>query len=60
MKYCCEVKEIDHSKTLFSLFELEGYFQNFDKNQTLIISNINYANALFVIFLRLYINIKLL
>ena len=59
MKYCCEVKEIDHSKTLFSLFELEGYFQNFDKRQTLIISNINYANALFVIFFKIIYKYKI-
>ena len=60
MKYCCEVKEINKLKTFFSLFEIKNYFKNFDKNKTLIISNINYANALFVVFLRLFINIKLL
>ena len=59
MKYCCEVREIDHSKTLFSLFELESYFQNFDKRQTLIISNINYANALFVIFFKIIYKYKI-
>ena len=53
MKYCCEVKEIDQLKTFFSLFELENYFKNFDKSKTLIISNINYANALFVIFFKI-------
>lgn len=53
MKYCCEVKEIDQLKTFFSLFELENYFKNFDKSKTLIISNINYANALFVVFFKI-------
>ena len=52
LKYCHEVKEIDQIKTFFSLFELENYFKNFDKNKTLIISNINYANALFVVFFK--------
>ncbi len=53
MKYCCEVKEINKLKTFFSLFEIKNYFKNFDKNKTLIISNINYANALFVVFFKI-------
>ena len=59
LKYCCEVKEINQSKTFFSLFELENYFKNFDKNQTLIISNINYANAIFVVFFKIICKYKI-
>ena len=54
-----EVKEINGSSTLFSLNKIENYFCNFDKDNTLIISNINYANALFTVFFKIFKKYKL-
>ena len=58
-KYCREVKEIEGTSTFFCLNKIEKYIKKFDKAHTLIISNINYANALFVIFFKILKKYKL-
>ena len=58
-KHCKEVKEIEGKSTLFCLNKIENYIKNFDKAHTLVISNINYANALFVIFFKIFKKYKL-
>ena len=58
-KHCKEIKEIQGTSTLFCLKKIENYIKKFDKNRTLIISNINYANSLFVIFFKILKKYKL-
>ncbi len=59
IKFCKEVKEIEGSSTLFSLNKINKYLESFDKTRTLIISNINYANTLFVFFFKILKKYKL-
>ncbi len=60
LKYCKEVKEIDCLSTLFSLNKINDYLKKFDKNNTLLISNINYANSLFVLYFKILKKFKLI
>jgi len=58
-KYCKKVLEINGNSTLFSLKKIENFLKNFDKSNTLIVSNINYANALFAFYFKYLKNYKL-
>ena len=59
-KYCQEVVEINAVSTLLSLNKIRNYLKKFNKNETVIISNINYANALFVIYFKIIYKFKLI
>ena len=59
-KYCKEVFEINGSSTLFSLSKINNYLEKFDKNNTLVISNINYSNSLFVLYFKMLKKYKLI
>ncbi len=59
-KYCKEIREIDRSSTIFSLNKIDNYLKKFDKKNTLIISNINYANSLFVLYFKILKHFKLI
>ena len=53
--------EIKMQKTLFSFFKIIKILKNdFDKKNTIFISNMNYANALSCIFIKLLSNYKLI
>ena len=58
--YCKEVVEIKSPSTLFSLKKINNYLSDFDKNNTIIISNINYANALFTIYFKIINKFKII
>ena len=59
-KYCQEVVQINAVSTLMSLNKIKHYLKKFDKKDTLIVSNINYANALFVIYFKVIHKFKLI
>ena len=59
-KFCEEIIQIDSSTTLLSLRKIKNYLAKFDKNKTLIVSNINYANALFVLYFKKIYKYKLI
>ena len=59
-KYCKEIVEINNLSTLFSINKINNYLKKFDKNNTLIISNINYANSLFVLYFKIFRQFKLI
>ncbi len=58
-KYCKEVVKINSQSSLSSLSKIKFYLRNFDQKKTLLISNINYANALFVLYFKIFNNFKL-
>ena len=51
--------EINSQSSLSSLSKIKFYLRNFDQKNTLLISNINYANALFVLYFKIFNNFKL-
>lgn len=56
-----KIFELKIQKTLFSFFEIIKILEkNFNKNNTIFISNMNYANALSCIFIKILINYKLI
>lgn len=59
-EYCKEIVEIKSTRTLLSLKKIKTYITRFDKDRTLLVSNINYANALFVIYFKLFNNFKVI
>tara|TARA_A100001015_G_scaffold228208_1_gene257859 strand:- start:1044 stop:2135 length:1092 start_codon:yes stop_codon:yes gene_type:complete len=58
-KYCKEIIEINARSSFISLSKIKFYLRNFDRKNTLLISNINYANALFTIYFKIFNNFKL-
>ena len=59
-KFCKEIIEIKSSSTILSLSKIKKYLEKFNKDNSILISNINYANALFVIYFKILNNFKLI
>ena len=59
-KYCKKIYEINSNKTFISFFKIVKILENFDKKNTTFISNINYANVLSIIFLKIFKSYKLI
>lgn len=58
-KYCKKVYEINSKKTIFAFIDIIKILKNFDKECTVFISNINYANILSLIFLKMLNTFKI-
>lgn len=59
-KYCKKVYEINYKKTILSFFSILEILKDFNKRNTFFISNINYANILSIIFLKIFNNFKVI
>ena len=58
--YCAKIIEIEKSSTLISLNKIKKHLNILKKENTILISNINYANALFVLYFKIIYNFKLI
>ena len=58
--YCRKIIEIKKSGTLVSLNKIKKHLNILQKENTILISNINYANALFVLYFKIVFNFKLI
>ena len=55
-----KIYELENQKTLFSFFDISKILKRyFDKKNTIFISNINYANVLSCIFIKIFLRYKL-
>jgi glycosyltransferase involved in cell wall biosynthesis len=52
-RYCKKIYEINSKKTIFAFLDIVKILKKFDKKKTIFISNINYANLLTLIFLKI-------
>ena len=59
LRFGIKVIELNQKSTFFSMKKIQTFLNNFDKTKTIIISNINYANALFVIYFKILDKFKL-
>lgn len=55
-----KILELKTESTFFSLKKINKFLKTFDKTKTVVISNINYANALFVLYFKMLNNYKLI
>jgi glycosyltransferase involved in cell wall biosynthesis len=58
--YCKKIYEIDNEKTILSFYTILQILKPFSSKDTLFISNINYANVLSVIFIKIFFNYKVI
>lgn len=58
--YCKKIYEIDSKKTFLSFYSILSILRSFSPKDTLFVSNINYANVLSVIFIRIFFNYKII
>ena len=57
-RYCKKIYEINSKKTLFSFIDILRILKEFNKKDTIFISNINYANILSILFLKILFSYK--